>query len=147
MRMPILDTPARKIAAGAFVAVDIAIVVVVVLLVTGGGGGGDSTPRSAARATVEEFVDDLGQKRFSDACGLLTDELRRQLGGNRCGEALTALAGEAGTPPTVEITDVRVAGNKAAIDAAIDTGSAVPAEHTLGLLEQAGVWRISSLGG
>ena len=129
--MPILDTPGRKLAAAAAVLLAIAAVVAGVLVITGGGGS-DDTPEAAVRGTVEDFVGALADQDYGAACGLLTEELRTQLGGAQCEQALVALAGQGATPPTVEITEVRVAGNKAAVDATISSGSAAPAQHSLG---------------
>src|SRR5262245_51122244 len=114
----------------------------VVIALAGCGGGDSDSPESGAQTAVEDFVEALANKDFSLACGHFTPELKDQLGGDRCGAALTALAAEGTLTPDVEITDVRVAGNKAAVDATISSGQGPPAEHTLQLLESGGVWRI-----
>jgi hypothetical protein len=147
VELPALDTPARRAGAAAVCVIAIAAIVLGVVAITGGGGDGSDTPEAQVQATVDDFVNALGDQSFDTACGLLTADLRAQLGGVQCEQALVALAGQGATPPTVQITDVRIAGNKAAVDAQISSDSGSPVQHSLQLLEEDGQWRISSFGG
>jgi hypothetical protein len=117
-----------------------------VIALAGCGGNDSSTPESQAQATVEQFVGALSSQDATTACGLLTAQLQAQLGGAQCEQALGALAGQA-TAPDVRVTDVRIAGNKAAVDTekTADTGPA--STQTWDLLEESGQWRISNFSG
>jgi hypothetical protein len=68
-----------------------------VLLAACGGGGKPDKNADGVRATAKSFVSDIADKKFDDACGLLTTAAKAQLtkagGGGECSKQLSLARG------------------------------------------------------
>ncbi len=151
MQAPPLDTPARRIGAAVLVVAGAAVVVLAVLTIAGSGPlAGEDTPTTeeAVTETVERFLGSLADQDYAAACELLTEEVRAQLRGGECAQVLAAVLGATTVgAPDVELTDIRISGNQAAVDALVTGESGESRESSLELLEDNGQWLISSFGG
>lgn len=151
--MPILDTPGRRLGAVAVVVAAAAALVLLVLTIAGAGPlAGDDAPTAeqAVSSTVEDFLGSIASGDYAAACELMSDavrdEVRAGFEGAECAEGLEIAAAAGSGSPNVQITDVRISGNQAAVEAIItsDTGESEP--RYLELLEDDGRWLISSFG-
>lgn len=118
------------------------------LLVVGfalGACGGDSE-EDAVREAVEEFVAAVRDGDGAAACELLTDEALETAGGARCERALGRI-GDA-VAPEVEITDIRVQGDRATAEAgAAGGGEDEVRSQPLDFVKEDDEWKIASFGG
>jgi hypothetical protein len=152
MQMPIIDTPARWAAAIAVVvAAGVALVLLILTIAGSGPLAGDDpvTAEESVSATVEEFLGAIAGGDYAAACELMTEgvreEVRAGFEGAECAEGLEIVAAAASGTPDVQITDVRISGNQAAVEAII-TVAGESEDRYLELLEDGGQWQISSFG-
>ena len=113
------------------------------------------TAADRARAALEDFFAAAKHKDFKAVCSILTAPERSQieiraaaLAGNRtgCSRVLDSPLGAALAHTKVEIEDVRVSGNLAAIDAKLRTPRAKRPQYRTYKLEELGArWRISDV--
>jgi ketosteroid isomerase-like protein len=113
------------------------------------------TEADRARAALEGFFTAARKRDFTRVCRILTPPERSQveiraaaLAGNRtgCASVLDSPLGTALAKTKVEITDVRVSGDLAAIDAKLRTQGVKRAQYrTYKLQELGGEWRISAI--
>ena len=113
------------------------------------------TEADRAQAALEDFFAAARKKDFQAACVLLTPTERRQveiraaaLAGNRtgCSHVLDSPLGLALAKTRVEVRDVRVSGDLAAIDAKLHSPGVHRAQYrTYKLQLSGGVWRISEV--
>jgi ketosteroid isomerase-like protein len=113
------------------------------------------TEADRARAALEEFFAAAQRKDYKAVCKLLTGPERTQveiraaaIAGNStgCAAVLDSPLGLALARTKVQIDDVRVSGNLAAIDAKLRTpGAGRPQFRTYKLQELGGTWRISEI--
>jgi hypothetical protein len=113
------------------------------------------TEADRAQAALEDFFAATAKKDYAAACRLLTSAERRQveihaatLAGNRtgCANVLDSPLGLVLAKTRIEIKDVRVSGNLAAIDARLHAPGVKRAQYrTYKLQELGGTWRISEV--
>ena len=113
------------------------------------------TEADRAQAALEDFFAAARKRDFTAACKLLTPPERSQieiraaaLAGNRtgCAEVLDSPLGTVLAKTAVDIQDVRVSGDLAAIDAKLHTPGVKRVQYrTYKLQEQGTVWRISDV--
>lgn len=113
------------------------------------------TEADRARAALEDFFSAAQRKDFKDACGLLTAQERAKIEtgaaavagkATDCPAVLDSPLGVALARTRVEIQDVRVSGDLAAIDAKLKTpASHRPQFRTYKLQELGGDWLISEV--
>jgi hypothetical protein len=135
-----LDAPRRRLIT--LLAAIAAIVVVLILVI-----GGEESPDEAARTSAEEFVSAITEGDYETACGMLTESLRAQLGGDGCPDQLTATVGEAGGEPQIEILDVRVSGPKAVAETRVRSPQAPATDSSFDMQLEDETWQVSRLGG
>ena len=135
----------------------LALGAVVVALAIANVGPFSNPPTEAdrARAALEDFFAAARKKDFGQVCKILTPPERSQVeiraaavAGNRtgCAHVLDSPLGTALAKTTVDITDVRVSGDLAAIDAKLHAPGLKRAQYrTYKLQELAGRWRISDV--
>jgi hypothetical protein len=119
-----------------------AIVVVAILLI----GGGEESPEESARASAEDFVGSLTAGDYDAACGMLSDTLRDQIGGEGCADELSATVGQAGSGLEIEVVNVRVSGPKAVAETRVRSAQAPATESSFEMQLEEETWRVSSLG-
>jgi hypothetical protein len=113
------------------------------------------TEADRAQAALEDFFAAAAKKDYAAACRLLTSAERRQveiraatLAGNRtgCASVLDSPLGLVLAKTRIEIKDVRVSGDLAAIDARLHAPGVKRAQYrTYKLQELGGKWRISEV--
>jgi ketosteroid isomerase-like protein len=113
------------------------------------------TEADRARGALDDFFAATRRKDFKAACALMTANERSQveiraaaLAGNRtgCANVLDSALGLALARTRVEVVDVRVSGNLAAIDAKLHAPGTRRAQfRTYKLEEIGGRWRISEV--
>jgi len=113
------------------------------------------TEADRAQAALENFFAAARAKDFATACGLLTSSERSQLENRAaelaakhigCTKVLDSPLGEVLARTKVEIQDVRVSGNLAAIDTKLRAPGVARAHFRTYKLEETGdVWRISDV--
>jgi hypothetical protein len=113
------------------------------------------TEADRARAALEDFFAATKRKDFKEACAILTPNERSQIeiraaavAGNRtgCSRVLDSPLGLALARTRIEVQDVRVSGNLAAIDAQLRSpGTKAPQFRTYKLEELGQRWRISEV--
>lgn len=135
-----LDAPRRRLI---LLLVAVAAVAVVLILVL---GGGDESPDEAARTGAEEFVSVLADGDYESACGMLTDALAEQLGGDQCPDRLAATVGRAGEDLEIEVLNVRVSGPKAVADTRVRSAGAPATESSFDMELAGDTWEVSRLG-
>jgi hypothetical protein len=117
------------------------------------------TEAERAQATVERFFDAADDRDFGDVCHQLTGQEQRtveqragrlavQQGLKGCDEILSAFLGDQlSAARIVKVQDVRVSGNRAVVDADIDSpGAKHPHATTFDLFLINGQWRIGDFG-
>jgi hypothetical protein len=119
-----------------------AIVVVLILLI----GGGEESTDEAASARADEFVAAITDGDHEAACGMLTETLATQLGGDQCPDQLGATVGRAGEELEIEVLDVRVSGPKAVAETRVRSSGAPPSESSFDMQLEDEAWRVSRLG-
>ena len=113
------------------------------------GGGDDGNEGDAVREAVTRFVEAGNREDFAAVCDLLAQSEARSIareGGGGCAKVLEQLSsGPAQTQ--LRIDQVRVSGERAAVDATFirEGGTRVP--QTLRLLKEDGDWKIATVGG
>ncbi len=135
-----LDAPRRRLI---LLLVAVAAVAVVLILVL---GGGEESPDEAARTSAEEFVSVLTEGDFESACGMLTETLATQLGGDQCQDRLAATVGRAGEDLEIEVLDVRVSGPKAVAETSVRSSGAPASESSFEMELTGESWEVSRLG-
>ena len=121
-------------------------VVVALVGATGCGGDDEATPSEAAQSAADQFVSSLEAGDFEAACGDMTDALAQQLGGEKCPDQISTIAGQAGEDLSITITDLRVSGPKAVADTDVERAGAPKQESSFDLELSDGTWRVSGLG-
>jgi hypothetical protein len=134
-----LDAPRRRLIT---LLVAVAAVVVILILLT----GGEESPDEAARTSAEEFVSALAEGDYETACGMLTEALRAQLGGEGCPDQLAATVGQAGGELEIEVLDVRVSGPKAVAETRVQSSQAPATESSFDMELEGESWQVSRLG-
>lgn len=135
-----LDAPRRRLI---LLLVAVAAVAVILILVV---GGGDDSPEEAAQASAEEFVSALADGDYESACGMLTETLSTQLGGDQCPDRLAATVGRAGEDLEIEVLDVRVSGPKAVAETQVRSSGAPETESSFDMELTGETWEVSRLG-
>lgn len=122
--------------------------------------GGDGPPSESERVggIVSEFVLAGNERDFATVCSLLSDEARGEIerfaerlalrGEDACERALTAQAGETIGNQTVEVFEVRIVGDRAAVDVATEDPESGRSERTLQLVKDkaSGEWKVAKFG-
>src|ERR687896_779602 len=119
-----------------------AVAIVVVLLIR----GGEESPDEAARSTAEDFVSSLADGDYETACGMLTDALVSQIGGEGCPDQLGATVGQAGEDLEIEVLDVRVSGPKAVAETRVRPSDGPATESSFDMELDGETWEVSRLG-
>jgi hypothetical protein len=135
-----LDAPRIRLIA---LVLAIAAIVVVLILIL---GGGEESPDEAARTSAEEFVSVLTDGDYESACGMLTDSLAEQLGGDQCQDRLAETVGQAGEDLEIEVLDVRVSGPKAVAETRVRSATAPATESSFDMELDGETWEVSRLG-
>jgi hypothetical protein len=135
-----LDPPRRRLIT---LLLAVAAIVVVLILVL---GGGEESSDEAARTSAEEFVGAITEGDFETACGMLTEALRTQIGGEECPDELAATVGQAGGDLEIEVLEVRVSGPQAVAETRVRTSQGPAIESSFDMQLEGETWQVSRLG-
>jgi hypothetical protein len=114
-------------------------------MLAGCGGGGGSDQQSAQDA-VQSYVDARNHQDLQQVCELLSDQLRRQLGGGNCARFIEEQS--SGSPRRqLKVIAVSENGDHATAELQTTGESGTPINLKISLERQNGEWHITSLGG
>ncbi|MDX6607827.1 MAG: hypothetical protein QOD14_2367 [Solirubrobacterales bacterium] len=114
-------------------------------VLAGCGGGGGSDQQSASDA-VNSYVGAENHQNFQQVCELLSDQLRRQLGGGNCARFVDEQT--SGNPHRqLKVIGVTASGDHATAQLQTTGESGTPINLKISLDRQNGKWQVTSLGG
>jgi ketosteroid isomerase-like protein len=115
-----------------------------VLVLAGCSGVGGKSEEDKVKDVVNQFVAAGNARDFAKVCDLLTEQMRAVQGGKQCEANFKTRAGGAKSHTQIEITDVRISGTQAAVDAKLRNGKNPASEQQLLLQKQHGEWRVAT---
>jgi len=151
-----LDSWEPKARLGLLVAVSAVLAAAAISLLA----SGEDPPTESERISVivRDFVTAGNERDFTVVCNLLSEKARDEVerfasalalsGDDACAKALQARAAETIGDQSVEVLEVRIVADRAAVDVATEDPEEGRAERTLELVrDDAGEWKVSSFGG
>jgi hypothetical protein len=123
--------------------VRLAVIAVACAPVLAGCGGGDE---QGASDVAQSYVEAQNQRNFEQVCALFSDQLRQQLGGDKCPGFLDEQSSGIARRQ-IKVVSVSEAGDRASARLETAGESGAPVNLMISLARQDDDWRITSVGG